>query len=240
MPTTTPTPDPQSAQEQQALIEELRHLAPSEDILLALRAAVRATRQYAAPWGPEAPGEASRRPADTRTAITAALEGALIGPAFANLQKSLVAVAGAMADTPAAVSPELSMSLQATVNTWQAIERECPLVSSTEVASILGSKKGNRNLASEWRAAGKILGVKRANAYRYPLCQFDVQRSVVLPVIPEIISVARKNTWSDEDVVVWLFVATAYFPEEDRPIDHLRDDPNRVLAAARDEFEGAW
>lgn len=231
MPLTHPRPGQQAIEEQEALLQELRTLAPSGDILAGLRAAVAATSRFL----PPAVGASTA----AATEIAAALQGPLVAPYVANIQLSMRIVGAAMASTPARISPELAMSIQETENAWREIEEEFGFVSSVEAASLLGSKKGNRTVASDRRTAGKILGVLRGNSYRYPRFQFDQARGGVWPVIPEVIALAHANGWTDEDLLLWFCAPTAFFPEEDRPVDHM-SEPTRVLAAAKDEFEDRW
>ncbi|MFD1210740.1 hypothetical protein ACFQ36_01625 [Arthrobacter sp. GCM10027362] len=136
----------------------------------------------------------------------------------------------------APVSPQLARSLQACTNAWKRIESEFGLLSSGQVAELLGRSAENRNLASKKRRAGKILGVARGNTYRYPGFQFDRDRGTVRRVIEPLIALAGENGWPPEDVVLWLCAPSTYFHEADRPVDHL-EEPERLLAAAQDQFE---
>jgi hypothetical protein len=136
-------------------------------------------------------------------------------------------------------SPQMARSLQAAENIWRSIAREFGMPTSVEVAELLGSRKPNRSIASTLRNEGSIVGVMRGNSYRFPGFQFDADKAVVVPVMPKLIALARENGRSDEDLVFWLTSPSSFFHEQDRPVDHLRED-DRVLAAARDQFEGTW
>lgn len=149
------------------------------------------------------------------------------------------ALGAAMATSPVAVSPQMARSLQAAENIWRSIEREFGMPTSKEVSELLGSRKPNRSIASTLRNEGSIIGVMRANSYRFPGFQFDADKGTVVPAMPQLITLARENGRSDEDLVFWLTSPSSFFHEQDRPVDHL-DEEDRVLAAARDQFEGTW
>ena len=154
-------------------------------------------------------------------------------------ERSIAALGSAMASNPEPVSPELARSLQAEENWWRKIERELPSLTSAEAAELMGAKPTNRNFASSQRAAGKLLGYTRRHAARFPKFQFDLAKGSILPVIPQLIAVARDLKTTDEDLVLWLAAPSSMFAEQDRPVDHL-NDPDRLLAAARTEFGAIW
>lgn len=149
------------------------------------------------------------------------------------------ALGAAMATNPVSVSPPTARSLQAAENIWRSIAWEFGMPTSIEVAGLLGSRKPNRSIASTLRSEGSIIGVMRANSYRFPGFQFDADKGTVVPVMPKLIALARENGRSDEDLVFWLTSPSSFFHEQDRPVDHLSEE-DRVLAAARDQFEGTW
>lgn len=101
-----------------------------------------------------------------------------------------------------------------------------------------GASTGNSAYAA-LRNEGSIVGVMRANSYRFPGFQFDAEKGAVVPVMPKLIALARENGRSDDDLVFWLTSPGSFFHEQDRPVDHLGEE-DRVLAAARDQFEGTW
>ena len=152
---------------------------------------------------------------------------------------SVNALGAAMSAIPSAVSPQKARSLQAAENIWRNIDREYGMLTSVEVAELLGSRKPNRSIASTLRNEGTIVGIMRGNSYRFPGFQFDADQGAVVPVMPKLIAVARENERSDEDLVFWMTSASSFFREQDRPVDHLREE-DRVLAAAVDQFEGTW
>jgi hypothetical protein len=144
-----------------------------------------------------------------------------------------------MATAPVAVSPQTARRLQAAENIWRSIDGEFGMLTSIEVAELLGSRKPNRSIASTLRSDGSIVGIMRGNSYRFPGFQFDTDKAAVVPVMPKLIALARENGRSDEDLVFWLTSPSSLFHEQDRPVDHLHEE-ERVLAAAKDQFEGSW
>lgn len=145
----------------------------------------------------------------------------------------------AMAASPETVSPQVARSLQATENVWRRMGVEHGLLTSSQVAALLGANPSNRKLASRRRAARQLAGVVRGNAVLYPGFQFDRTHARIFPVMEELIQLADANDWREEDLLLWLCSPTTTFDTNDRPIDHF-DQPEAVAAAAKDQFEAEW
>lgn len=143
----------------------------------------------------------------------------------------------AMAASPDTVSPQLARSLQASENVWRTMGAECGLLTSGQVAELLGASPSNRNLASRKRAAHQIAGAARGKAVLYPGFQFG--GGAIVPVMEPLIRLATANGWEEESLLVWLYSPTTSLADEGRPIDHLHD-PDAVLAAAKAAFETEW
>lgn len=139
-----------------------------------------------------------------------------------------------LANLPAAVPPAASRAAQATENAWRAMQDEFGLLTAVEVAAQAGASRSNRTYASDQRRRGRLLGIKRRNAYLYPGFQFDPDSTSVRPVIGPLLASAALHERSSESVALWLTSPTTYL-DGDRPVDHI-DDADQVLAAA----EGAW
>jgi hypothetical protein len=118
--------------------------------------------------------------------------------------------------------------MQATENAWRRIEAEFGLLTAREVAELLGARPT------------KLLSVQRGKTLRYPGFQFDREARAILPVIEPLINLARANGWRMADVALWLTSPSTSFDAEDRPVDHLREDPDAVLAAAQNAFEAEY
>lgn len=152
--------------------------------------------------------------------------------------QGIKALGAAMAALPDPISPELARSLQAQENWWRRIEANHEMLSSAEVAQLVG-KTPHRSYASHLRQKGWLLGFRRGSSYRYPKFQCDLRTRTVLPVVHDLLVIARGYGVPDKDLVMRLCAPSAYFEEQDEPVNHLRD-PDSVLAAARDEFGAMW
>jgi len=120
-------------------------------------------------------------------------------------------------------------ALQASENVWREIEEEFGFLTSAEVAVAIGSKSQNRYLASELRRKGKLLGLRRLNAYRYPGFQF-LSDGTIHPAIRDLMSAMHDGGWSEGNFIIWLCSPSRAFADGGRPVDHL-DDSDVVLAA---------
>jgi hypothetical protein len=178
-------------------------------------------------------------PSPAEPALRAPEEAPNLAEALENVQRSIRALGPAMASNPAPASPQLARSLQAAENVWRRIDSEFGMFSSVEVGAMLGARKPNRNAASEKRSAGQLIGILRGNSYRYPGFQFDRERGEILPVISRLITLARENGRSDDDLIHWLISPSSYFQEARRPVDFIREE-DLLLAAAKDQFEASW
>jgi hypothetical protein len=123
------------------------------------------------------------------------------------------------------------------VNLWRRLETEFGLLTGREVAEILGAGPCNRGYAAAKRTARKVIGVRRGNAYLYPGFQFE--HGAILAVMPPLIQLSDANGWSLENLTAWMLSPSTSFRAEDRPVDHLQE-PEAVLAAAKNAFEAEW
>jgi hypothetical protein len=137
-------------------------------------------------------------------------------------------------------TPQLLKSQRATQRAWMRIEQEFGFLTDSQITELLGANRSNRAPLSTMRSDNEILGVLRGCEYRYPAFQFDRGLGAVLPIIPSLIRLAHENKWSDQDVVLWLQGPTTSFELEDRHVDHLRTDPDLVIAAAKEAFGAEW
>lgn len=135
---------------------------------------------------------------------------------------SISALGPAMAAFKGTTSPQLARAVQATENVWKGIEAEYGMLTSMDVARLIGSEKSSRSLAADQRSAGKLIGIKRGNKYVYPGFQFDQRARRVHPAIPGLLQMAGDVDWDEEDLIFWLVSPSGYF-HGDRPVDHLGD-----------------
>ncbi|MPV35735.1 hypothetical protein [Georgenia subflava] len=148
----------------------------------------------------------------------------------------LSSLSPAMAAAATSVSPQLARAAQATENVWRQIGQEFGLLTSTEAAEHMGYGS-NRTWASAQRKAGRLLGVRRGGAYRYPGFQLD---AALVPSISELVGIARQHDWSDESVVLWLCSPSGWMPGGGRPVDSLHQEPRSVIDAARSAMAPRW
>lgn len=155
-----------------------------------------------------------------------------------NTRLSVQALGPALTKLDTAATPSTARALQATENVWREVEERYKLLSSTEVADLLGAKNANRAYASNLRAKGQILGVQRRNSYVYPGFQFNARTHRIKPVIPLLLALAEELTWNVEDLTIWLSSPSGYYGGG-RPADNL-DATEEILTRARDEATVQW
>lgn len=172
------------------------------------------------------------------TAVPHPNHDAQVEDAVINMRRSLVALASAATAVRVPVSPQMARGVQATENAWREMDAEFGLLSGAEVADLAGSKARSRTgYASDQRRAGKLLGIRRRNAYLYPGFQFD-GTGRVRPIIPALLSVATRYGVSPEGLAQWLCARTGQLGDQ-RPVDHL-DEQDRVLEAAENHYGVQW
>lgn len=135
-------------------------------------------------------------------------------------RRSARSVGVAVAKLPP-VPSGFTRATQATENAWKQIEDEFGLLTSTEVASRIGSKNPHRALASDMRKRGQLIGVSRLNSYRYPGFQFTAD-GTVHQVIAPLLKAAKNAGWSEASLTLWLANPSGSFGG-DRPVDRLND-----------------
>lgn len=141
-----------------------------------------------------------------------------------------IAAEAARAPGTALSSPQLARSQQATEAAFQRIQQEFGLLSIEEVAELLDAPP----IASE------LLGVSRDGIIVFPGYQFDRRARTVQSVIGPLLALAKDNSWSNESLALWLTGPSTSFEADGRPVDHLADEPEAVLASARDTMEALW
>jgi hypothetical protein len=166
-----------------------------------------------------------------------AVEEQLIDSAV-NMELSIIALGSALESVGGPVSPQLARSVQATENVWRDMEAEFGLLTSTEVSQAVGSKSPNRSYASDQRAAGRLLAIKRSGAYRYPGFQIDRLEHRIRPVMADLLRVAKEAGRSEASLALWMAVPTGYL-DGARPVDQLAR-PEKVVEAARQSFNVQW
>lgn len=137
------------------------------------------------------------------------------------------------------VSPASARSIAARENRWTQMEREFGMLTSGEIARACGLKPSNRQWAADQRAGGRLLGVRRGSRVLHPGFQVDPD-GALRAVIGEVAECGRRAGWSDSSVLLWFVAPTSALVGDRRPVDLLDDDPDAVVAAARNKFAEQW
>lgn len=103
-----------------------------------------------------------------------------------------------------------------------------PLLSSHEVGDLLGSKAKDRSaVASRLKREGKLLAVRCRGVDMYPA--FQIVDGRPLSAIEEVLGAFRSGgNWT---AGLWLRAPSGWLGGE-RPLDLIRDEPERVVSAA--------
>lgn len=117
------------------------------------------------------------------------------------------------------------------------MEQEFGLITGAQVAALSGSSQRRGGFASYRRKAGKLLGVKRGNAYLYPGFQFDANGHV-LDSVSAAIAVASELGVGEDSLAQWFCLRSATLGGS-RPVDVI-GDPGRVVSALRQRFGVQW
>lgn len=156
--------------------------------------------------------------------VEADLKNALI-----DVRRAVRALGSAAAAVQLPVSPQMAAGVQATENAWREMEQEFGLLTGAEAARKAGSTARNlAGFANDRRTAGKLLGIRRRNAFVYPGFQFD-QRGHVYPVVPRLIAEASRLGVDNESLAQWFCINTASL-DGARPVDRAGDEELLVRA----------
>jgi hypothetical protein len=155
------------------------------------------------------------------------------------VRESAQAVGAALASVAVYTEPAIARAVQAEQNLYARIEAEFGMLSSTEAGKRMGSRsRAPRNLATTAHRNNQLVAVRRGNHLAYPGFQFGPDGQP-LAVIGRLRETAEMNEWSETGLVQWLCSPTTYF-DGDRPVDHLTEDPDRVVAVAADALAVSW
>jgi hypothetical protein len=155
------------------------------------------------------------------------------------VRESARAVGAALSSVAVYTEPAIARAVQAEQNLYARIETEFGLLTSTEAGKRMGSRsRAPRNLATTAHRNNTLVAVRRGNSLVYPGFQFGPDGQP-LAVIARLRETAEANEWSEAGLVQWLCSPTTYF-EGDRPVDHLTEDPDRVVNVAADALAVSW
>jgi hypothetical protein len=153
--------------------------------------------------------------------------------------ESAQAVGAALASVTVYAEPAITRAVQAEHNLYARIEAEFDLLTSTEAGKRMGSRsRAPRNLAATAHRNDQLVAVRRGNQLAYPGFQFGPDGQP-LAVIGRLRETAEANEWSEAGLVQWLCSPTTYL-NGDRPVDHLTEDPDRVITVASDALAVSW
>ena len=149
------------------------------------------------------------------------------------------ALGAALASVAVYTEPAIARAIQAEHNLYTRIEGEFGMLTSTEAGKRMGSRsRAPRNLATTAHRNNQLVAVRQGNHLAYPGFQFGSDGQP-LTVIGRLREIAEANEWSEAGLVQWLCSPTTYF-NGDRPVDHLTEEPDRVVAVAADALAVSW
>jgi hypothetical protein len=155
------------------------------------------------------------------------------------VRESALAVGAALASVAVYTEPAIARAVQAEHNLYARIEAEFGMLTSTEAGKRMGSRsRAPRNLAATAHRNEQLVAVRRGNHLTYPEFQFGPDGQP-LAVIGRLRETAEANEWSEAGLVQWLCSPTTYF-NGDRPVDHLTEDPDRVVTVAAEALAVSW
>jgi hypothetical protein len=159
--------------------------------------------------------------------------------AHSRIRESARAVGDALSAVEVYTEPAVARAVQAEHNLYARIGAEFGMLSSADAGKRMGSRSSApRNLAAAAHRARSLVAVRRGNYLAYPGFQFGPDGQP-LAVIARLREVAEANGWSEAGLVQWLCAPTTYF-DGDRPVDHLTEDPDRVVAVATQALAVSW
>lgn len=120
---------------------------------------------------------------------------------------------------------------------WSAMQQEHGLYPILEAAQRLGFGYGPNLRASRLTGKGKVLAVRRGQAFLYPGFQFDEPGGRVIPAVKDVIRLGRWMNWPDEQIALWFYSPNRSLQGK-RPVD-VRDDEEKLIAAAETDMAGA-
>ncbi|MGO1853210.1 MAG: hypothetical protein ACTH32_08745 [Microbacterium gubbeenense] len=134
--------------------------------------------------------------------------------------------------------PATARAVQSTENMWRRVEEKFGLYDSLQIGQLLGNRRADRKIASDMRARGELLGVRRQTGYAYPGFQLDTRTGDVLPWVTSLIELGRESGRDSRDIVMWVMSPTMYF-DGDRPVDHVAEG-DRLLNVAERAWSIQW
>lgn len=169
----------------------------------------------------------------SRGQLEAGEHGALVvgGPA-----EVLDALAQQLTPEPRVVPPAVVLQARRNAEARMQIDAEFGLLTSEQVAELVGSRSPNRaSAAYGLRSARRIFSVTSAGVQRYPGFQFDAVTGQPHAGVAGTLGVLADAAWSGWELALW-FTSPTGLLDGHRPVDLLDSDPDAVVAAARAEL----
>lgn len=155
------------------------------------------------------------------------------------VRESAQAVGAALSSVAVYTEPAIARAVQAEQNLYTRIEHEFGMLTSTEAGTRMGSRsRAPRNFAATAHRNNTLVAVRQGNSLVYPGFQFGPDGQP-LAVMSRLRETAGASGWSEAGLVQWLCSPTTYF-DGDRPVDHLTEDPDRVVDVAADALAVSW
>ncbi|MGG7466580.1 hypothetical protein [Plantibacter sp. YIM 135347] len=171
--------------------------------------------------------------------VSASANGILTGlRSTLSLRHAVDSLEGALATLDTVVPPAVARAAQATENVWREISDEFGLLSSSEVATVLGAANSNRTYAASLRKRDLLMGVERKNAFVYPGFQLNRDAAKPRAWVARLLTLASQRDRSVSDVILWMVAPSTLF-DGDRPVDH-RDDDDRIVKVAAQAWDIQW
>ena len=133
-------------------------------------------------------------------------------------------------------SPAAARQAQRNAEARQALIDEFGLYDADDIADLSGSTASNRSAtASRWLASKKIFTVSHRGARLYPSFQFgmDGQPRRVIAGVLDAFEPYGLDGW---ETALWFTTASGWLDDQ-RPVDLLTREPERVVGAAQHAFE---
>ena len=113
--------------------------------------------------------------------------------------------------------------------------RDYDVLDARQVHDLYGSTADNTAaLASRWRGAGKIFGIDITGRTVYPAFQFD-DTGRPKPVVSKVLGIlGPRGPWQ---IASWFTTPNGWLPNDRSPVEVMDDEPEDVVAAAKDVVE---
>jgi hypothetical protein len=112
--------------------------------------------------------------------------------------------------------------------------KEIDMLDSDEVATVLGSHARNRAAAaSRLVRNGQVIFVDHGSRRLFPAFQFDLEAGRLRPEAVRVVEALAEREVRGWAALLWLTRPSGWLGGA-RPVDRLGDEPEKVVAAARD------